>query len=141
MIMGVSSILLAVTFLVSAAPCLYLHMRRQNQLLRYWMNLEDYDEAVARQHSEEAEKGDSKKYDKDNKGRSTSTTRSLPRRGLLDRRLTNMMFGGGYDDRENKEGKGRRREKQPSQRWSRRSRRPNRKNHGHWHRHSRADTS
>lgn len=105
------------------------------------MNLEDYDEAVARQHSEEAEKGDSKKYDKDNKGRSTSTTRSLPRRGLLDRRLTNMMFGGGYDDRENKEGKGRRREKQPSQRWSRRSRRPNRKNHGHWHRHSRADTS
>lgn len=105
MIMGVSSILLAVTFLVSAVPCLYLHMRRQNQLLKYWMNLEDYDEAVARQHSEEAEKGNNKKYDKDNKGRSRSTTRSLPRRGLLDRRLTNMMFGGGYDDRENKKGK------------------------------------
>lgn len=96
MIMGVSSILLAVTFLVSAVPCLYLHMRRQNQLLKYWMNLEDYDD-----------------------------------------RLTNMMFGGGYDDRENKKGKGRRREKQPSQRWSRRSRRPNRKNYGHRHRHSR----
>lgn len=133
MITGVSSILLAVTFLVSAVPCLYLHMRRQNQLLKYWMDLEDYDEAVARQHSEEAEKSNSKKYNKNNKGRSTSTTRSLPRRGLLDRRLTNMMFGGGNDDRENKEDKGRRRGKQPRQRWSRRLRKPNRKNYGHRH--------
>lgn len=135
-IMGVLSILLAATFLISAVPCLYLHMRRQNQLLKYWMNLEDYDEAVARQHSsEEAVKGNDKNYDMDNKGRATRRPRP---RGLRDHRLTKMIFGGGYDDSKKRKDKSCRQEEQASQRHrGSRSRRRDRRKYGHRRRHSR----
>ncbi|WWD07821.1 hypothetical protein V865_005927 [Kwoniella europaea PYCC6329] len=44
---GICTILLAITFLISSIPPLYFHMKRQSQLVRYWEDLEDFDEALA----------------------------------------------------------------------------------------------
>ncbi|KAK8846822.1 hypothetical protein IAR55_005910 [Kwoniella newhampshirensis] len=83
-ITGVSTILLGVTFFFSAIPVLYVHMRRQSQLLSYWKNLEDYDAAVARQKEEnEAQKP----------GGEGRVKRSRSMRRLRENRLTRMIFG------------------------------------------------
>ncbi|OCF76791.1 hypothetical protein I204_02493 [Kwoniella mangroviensis CBS 8886] len=54
---GICTILLAIIFLISSIPPFYFHMKRQSQLVRYWEDLEDFDEALADDdHSEKTEK-------------------------------------------------------------------------------------
>ncbi|WVW78620.1 hypothetical protein I302_100579 [Kwoniella bestiolae CBS 10118] len=44
---GICTLFLFLTFLLSALPPFYFHMKRQSQLVRYWEDLEDFDEALA----------------------------------------------------------------------------------------------
>ncbi|WVQ76848.1 hypothetical protein IAR50_006522 [Cryptococcus sp. DSM 104548] len=106
-ITGVCAILLGVAFFVSSLPVLYFHMKRQTQLLKYWQNLEDYDEALARQEEQR------RQQNADN-----DTQRRMPRRPkrrqkrLRDHRLTRMFSGKdkGRDEREKEESTRKRRE-------------------------------
>ncbi|WVQ84117.1 hypothetical protein IAT38_006262 [Cryptococcus sp. DSM 104549] len=120
-ITGVSAILLAVAFLLSAVPVLYFHMKRQSQLLRYWNNLEDYDEAVARQDGDGKPESPRRGGDTARKRSKTSTGKKL-----RNNRLTRMLFGGGYDSStDGEERRGRR------HRRGRGGRRERRRHHGY----------
>ncbi|WWD22118.1 hypothetical protein CI109_106607 [Kwoniella shandongensis] len=84
-ITGVSTILLFAAFLLSAIPVVYMHMRRQSQLLKYWKNLEDYDTAFARQKDDDDDGGGD---EQEGQMRISSS-----RRRLRDHRLTRIFFG------------------------------------------------
>ncbi|WVQ97894.1 hypothetical protein IAU59_005011 [Kwoniella sp. CBS 9459] len=84
-VIGVSALLLGICFLLSGIPPLHFHMKRQRQLLKYWKNLEDYDQAISREtHDIEAKKEQERKKKQGSSKRSKAS------------RMTRMILG--YDD-------------------------------------------
>ncbi|WWC87054.1 uncharacterized protein L201_001939 [Kwoniella dendrophila CBS 6074] len=84
---GIATLLILITLLISGIPPFYFHMKRQSQLVRYWEDLEDHDEALDSDNEDDyyGEDYTFKRKKKKRKKRGLKRSRS--------ERLAKMVFG------------------------------------------------